>query len=376
MQINNCYNQAQVRKKEPYFKATIYYVDGATFEEKQKLLVDCYEVGNPIRSDFTIEEAAVNKSSAYTLSARDCVVSSIFNPETKKVNQNHLAPYQKTILSIDEVAETMFAHTQQLLGNSKIRLEGFLTAGEGYMRTDEDLKLFQMFENNFKKVSNILGMDYSVIAQRRDGQTQVDLIDCYEVGNPIRSDFTIEEAAVNKSSAYTLSARDCVVSSIFNPETKKVNQNHLAPYQKTILSIDEVAETMFAHTQQLLGNSKIRLEGFLTAGEGYMRTDEDLKLFQMFENNFKKVSNILGMDYSVIAQRRDGQTQVDLISDAVADAHYVYVKDNEGKNLIENLSDFMDAFVIKILSPKDKLVIMGKDVTEGFRPLGFKSLRV
>ena len=239
MQINNCYNQAQVRKKEPYFKATIYYVDGATFEEKQKLLVDCYEVGNPIRSDFTIEEAAVNKSSAYTLSARDCVVSSIFNPETKKVNQNHLAPYQKTILSIDEVAETMFAHTQQLLGNSKIRLEGFLTAGEGYMRTDEDLKLFQMFENNFKKVSNILGMDYSVIAQRRDGQTQVDLI-----------------------------------------------------------------------------------------------------------------------------------------SDAVADAHYVYVKDNEGKNLIENLSDFMDAFVIKILSPKDKLVIMGKDVTEGFRPLGFKSLRV
>lgn len=192
------------------------------------------------------------------------------------------------------------------------------------------------------------------------------LLQPYEVGKITNEDWLIEEAAVKKQSAFTLEACNCVVGSIFNPETKLVNMLHLSPYVENMSRINEVKDIIFEQAKNLKDKSKINLEGFITGGNSSKIRGSfyNVKLLEEILDTFRNIAKNLGMDYSVIAGRENGLSSVNVLSDATKNVHFVYV--NTPREEIRNITNLMGAYERKLLSPKDTIILANQNVTKIF----------
>lgn len=168
MQIRNAdINQKNIHKKEPSFNARIYYVDSQTFSNILKRNPNCFQVGRISNTNWLVDEGAFKQPSAFTLKAYNCVVCSIFNPKTKLLNKYHLSPYPKTMLQLERVQGIIFEQAKALKGMSKIKLQGFITAGDSNkIASSNERGLLPAIQETFQKIQDVLGMDYSIIAGR------------------------------------------------------------------------------------------------------------------------------------------------------------------------------------------------------------------
>jgi len=193
------------------------------------------------------------------------------------------------------------------------------------------------------------------------------LPDCFEVGNKYNKDWTIEEGAVKKASAFTLKTCNCLVGSIINPETKLGNFFHISPYEKNINRIDEIKDIIFEQARMLKDNSKQKLEGLILGGECKRISDKgDRKLKETFITAFEKIKKELEMDYSIISGRTNATYWLDIISDATKNAHYVNVQQKRPFE-IKNLEELEQVFETKILSPKDSIKLYDGEIVKEIR---------
>jgi len=170
-------SQSYIPKKETSFKAKICYVDNKTFQALLKQLPDCFEVGRITNKDWLIDEAAVKKKKAHTLGTYNCVVGSIFNPETKLVNMFHLSPLGKTMSNLGRVCDSIIIQAEELKGNSGAILEGFISGGNAKgLSTSSETTLLDMVLQTFVSISKKVGMDFSVLAGRENGCSSIDII--------------------------------------------------------------------------------------------------------------------------------------------------------------------------------------------------------
>lgn len=182
----------------------------------------------------------------------------------------------------------------------------------------------------------------------------------------VGSNWVIEEAAVLKRTAHTLTGRNCVVGSIFNPESKRVNMFHIAPSRKNMDDISMIKDTIYEQALQLKNNSLQRLEGFLTGGNNSRdRYGYSNPMLRTIENTFWAISEELGMDFSVVAGREDLCNEIHLISDARTNNHYLFP--DAYKKPILGAQELSDFFEKKIISPNDKFKLNGEDITEEFK---------
>lgn len=181
----------------------------------------------------------------------------------------------------------------------------------------------------------------------------------FEVGSVHNSDWVINEGAFKKTVAFTRGAFNCVVGSIFNPETKLMNMFHLSPYQKTMRDIENTKAIIIAQARELKGDSKANLEGFLLGGDSQISVSRwDLELVRNIKDTFSKIADEIGMDYTTISERLAMYTSVSVISDAEKNSHFVYV--DAPKRELRNLRDLDLNFKTKIISPKDEVIINSK----------------
>lgn len=165
--INNNYKGYSITKK-PSFKATIKYVDRKTFNRIMTQSLDSFEVGKISNSEWLMTEAAVKKASAFTREVCNCVVGTFFNPETKLTNMFHLSPYKKNMTNLMDVKKEIFRQVKILKGDSRSNLQGVLLGGNSTaIGTSWDVKLVETVKEAFAEISDKLGMDYSIIAERK-----------------------------------------------------------------------------------------------------------------------------------------------------------------------------------------------------------------
>lgn len=182
------------------------------------------------------------------------------------------------------------------------------------------------------------------------------LIGCFEVGDVGNSEWLIEEAAFKRPSAFTLEAYNCVVGSIFNPETQLVNMFHLSPYKKTMSRLNQVIEIIYEQAKSLKDKSEVKLEGLVTGGDGRkVGNNDDRKLLEAIKKAFENISKSQGMNYSVIAGRKNGQSHVNVISDAAKNTHYVYSYQPDFE--ISDVSELSKCHETAIICPNDELII-------------------
>ncbi len=207
------------------------------------------------------------------------------------------------------------------------------------------------------------------------------LPDAFQVGDSKNLDWVISEAAVNKVCAYTKDVYNCVLGSIFNPETRRVNLFHLSPYEKTMPDIQKVMAQVIEQAKQLKGNSKVRLEGLLMGGnppkkEGMIssiwqeiqksvgtsvyegsekQTYWDVQLVKAAKETFAEIAERFGMDYTVITGRKS-PCFLNIISDAGTNTHYVNV--GNAFPPVRSASDLASFYKTRIISPKDNINIM------------------
>lgn len=220
-----------------------------------------------------------------------------------------------------------------------------------------------------------------LVAKSAFKDTLEKLPDAFEVGRTNNSDWLISEAAVNKVSAFTQDVYNCVFGSIFNPETRRVNLFHLSPYEKTMSDIQKVMAQVIEQAKELKGSSKCRLEGLLMGGNPpkkdgviasimhevrqkagtsvYDKSDRqtywDVELLKSMKKAFSEISEKLGMDYSVIADRKF-PCCASVISDASKNTHYVYI--GNAYPPVRVVSDLKDLYKTRIISPKDTISMM------------------
>ncbi|MEI8377462.1 MAG: hypothetical protein WCF95_02890 [bacterium] len=199
--------------------------------------------------------------------------------------------------------------------------------------------------------------------------------DCFIVSGGDIPKFNMTEAAFKKPAALTRKAFNCVAGSIFNPDTKLTNMFHLNPYKPNIEKLSEIQDAIFNQAEALFKESNTRLEGFLgaTDGLGEGMSEQSRKLFGAIKVTFDKIADNFGMDYSMIAQRKNCGAGISIISDARINTHYICAETT--KSHVQNLNDLMDNFYTRILSPKDNIIIGDKDVSEEFRKHPFMLLQ-
>lgn len=177
----------------------------------------------------------------------------------------------------------------------------------------------------------------------------------FEVGRTFHSDFLIEEAAVRHPLPYTFCAYNCVVGTIINRETKLANMFHLSPYEKTIKNIENVARLIYEHAKTLKEQSFAALEGLVLAGNGHKEEcGNDKILMASVLDAFSKISNDMGMTYSVITGRKDGFYGVSAITDAQNGINYIYPF-SEGSQKPVKKGDITGFYEKVIISPNDTL---------------------
>lgn len=177
MQVKILNQKPQIKSKNPSFKAEIYYLNESPFYNKLASLRGIFEVGNRNNKEWLIEEAALIKPKAFTRIARNCVAFSIINPETKNLNMYHLSPEYQTMSRIELIPYIIFNQAKELKKNSSLKLEGLVTAGDyGRQARKDEAILLNTIIKTFKIISKKLGMDYSVIAGRKNGDTEINII--------------------------------------------------------------------------------------------------------------------------------------------------------------------------------------------------------
>lgn len=220
-----------------------------------------------------------------------------------------------------------------------------------------------------------------LVSKKAFQNTLEQLPDAFQVGDSKNLDWVISEAAVNKVCAYTKDVYNCVLGSIFNPETKRVNLFHLSPYEKTMPNVQKVMVQVIEQAKQLKGNSKGKLQGLLMGGnppkkegmiasirqeiqkslgtsvyEGSERqTYWDVQLVKAAKEAFAEIAARFGMDYTVITGRKS-PCFLNIISDASKNTHYV----NVGNAFlpVRSESDLASFYKTRIISPKDNIGIL------------------
>ena len=169
------YNSANFsNQKQPSFKATIRYVSGIDFKRILRQLPYAFEAGDC--ENYTMYTSVVKKPSAFTTGAFNCVIGTIFNPETKLTNMFHLAP-SKNYYNIDSIKNELFRQATELKGDSSVNLEGFLTGGNAYMSLGSwDMAFVQAIKDIFSDISKKIGMDCTMITERFDNYIGVNVI--------------------------------------------------------------------------------------------------------------------------------------------------------------------------------------------------------
>lgn len=208
------------------------------------------------------------------------------------------------------------------------------------------------------------------------------LPDSFQVGRITNAEWVISEAAINKPSAFTLEVCNCVGGSIFNPETQMTSMFHLSPYRSNMINLKGIQEEIFRQAKFLKGKSSSNLQGLLFGGESFPNEDFldvvsknieqgifksqkysykdyqmawDIQLLNALKDVFSGISKKLGMDYTAIVGRKGGSC-VDVISDAQENTHYLHVRNASPPIL--SVSDFVDNYKTRIISPKDKLDVI------------------
>ena len=200
------------------------------------------------------------------------------------------------------------------------------------------------------------------------------LPDIFEVGKASGlPEWSIEEGAVKKPTAFTEHACNCIVGSIFNTQTKLTNMFHLGPYEATMLRMGEVQDTIFRQAKELLGNSKEKLEGFLTGGNNPAKSyGFEKELYGGVKDTFDKISTDLGMTYSMVGQRSENTIAVNVISDANTNTHYIYAKQYDFP--IDTFYNIIYMFDKRIISPQDSVAYRGVECTEYFHKFSLERI--
>lgn len=178
-------------------------------------------------------------------------------------------------------------------------------------------------------------------------------------------DGVIEQAAVKKESAYTKGIRVCTSCITINPEKMLLNMEHLSPKGKTLPNIDEVKNTIFNQAKDLKGETNRNLQGLILGSDGNNMQDLfplSISLREELCLVFNKISKNLGMDFSVIAGRLNPYTKMNVISDSVRNAHYIWVQGLNSTSMQEVAKNYKT----KIISPKDKVFFNNLDCTNEF----------
>lgn len=201
MRIDKTNNNSYI---SPSFKAEIRIVNDAVFDRELAKLKKSFQVGRISNKEWLIDEAAVKKPSAYTIEAYNCVVGSIINPETKKVNMFHLSPYEGNMSQLETVLDKLFVQVKKLKDDTKSSLQGFISGGSGRLVGDRnDRRLLQSILDLLKKMSDEIGLDYSVIAGRTwneagvnllcDGEKNIHYLNPFYPSVPIKSIYDLAE---------------------------------------------------------------------------------------------------------------------------------------------------------------------------------------
>lgn len=176
MQLNS-YNSNNKIHSQTSFKAEIHIVDKARFDKELSHLKECFEVGRKTNKNWGIEEAAVEKPTAVTFDAYNCVVGAIVNPETQRLNMFHLSPYEKNMSQLNVILDKIFAQVIKLKASTDVNLQGFIC---GANSTEKGVTSSSNLLNSvmclFRKMSDEVGLDYSIIAGRRNFCSGVNLL--------------------------------------------------------------------------------------------------------------------------------------------------------------------------------------------------------
>lgn len=190
----------------------------------------------------------------------------------------------------------------------------------------------------------------------------------FRVWNHGLCEWTIDQSAVRKPVAFTEGVCNCVTGSIINPETKLLNMFHLSPYESNLSNLKEIKEGLIEQAIILKNGRKKPLEGLLLGGDSpQMKEGEEAGLLKTVLEAFEYISKYFGMDYSVIAGRKNKFSHLNLLSDARNGIHYVNV--NSSNSVVNNATDLSRYYEIKLLSDKDNLFIRNKNATDKFRKL-------
>lgn len=178
-------------------------------------------------------------------------------------------------------------------------------------------------------------------------------------------DGVIEQAAVKKESAYTKGIRVCTSCITINPEKMLLNMEHLSPKGKTLPNINEVKSTIFKQAKDLKGETKRNLQGLILGSDGSTMQELfplSISLRQELCLVFDKISKNLGMDFSVIAGRINPYTKMNVISDSVRNAHYIWVQGLNSTSMQEVAKNYKT----RLISPKDRVFFNNIDCTKEF----------
>lgn len=179
--------------------------------------------------------------------------------------------------------------------------------------------------------------------------------DSFEVGRISNKIWTLEEAAIKKPFAFTWEASNCVIPSIINSETKLTNLYHISPHEENIRNLGQIRKTLVKQALELKDGSAEKLEGFINAGNSSAMPGSpwNWKLLNTIMDIFKEISETIGMDYSVIAGRKNGSGYSSVISDAKTNTQSVYSRFN--RKIIRNMDDIKEAYDELIFSPNHKI---------------------
>ena len=190
----------------------------------------------------------------------------------------------------------------------------------------------------------------------------------FRVWNHGLTEWVLGQSAIKKPIAYTEQVCNCVTGSIINPETRLLNMFHLSPYETNMANLKEIKERIIEQAKILKAGSSKNLEGLLLGGDSpQLEIYEQAGLLKTVLEAFKTISKDFGMDYSVIAGRKNKFSYINLLSDARNNVHYINV--NSFKSNVNNATDLSRYYEIKHLSDKDTLFIRNKNSTEKFRQL-------
>lgn len=224
------------------------------------------------------------------------------------------------------------------------------------------MKINATTQNRYKPQSKQLSFKQNIFFINNEN-------DYYKILNTLPDAFLVQakecnmdEAAYMESQAISNPVNNCVCSPIINIKTRLLNMFHLDPenYSENIFNLNNVKKRIYKEAEDLKGNSQTKLEGLILGGESSQNAGyNDNLLLTEIKNVHANISEKIGMEYSVIAGRKNGTISTSIASDARTGTHILHINDGLPailrKVFINSIQDLNNAFETVIISPNTKL---------------------